>query len=210
MTLILNAILAALIISSANNSISKEQVSISRYGEILLNDISEKERRDVYFILNNCPGVRSDQIDPFDVLVLLRLEKDYSIPLELKGLLPAIFCIESNLQKGYGLYGDGGLALGPGQLHKAPYMSCLSTKRDKYSEYDFRNDFVFSARCWVTNIKRVNMKVEKLCPNVSNSKKWIVSEAFVSAYSRYKDKGCQAKSKHVFLLETWKNKGFSK
>ncbi len=194
----------------------KIQIPITRYGETILIQPSESERKDVSFIIDNCPDISRKDIDPYNVLALLRLEKEFNLPIELKGLLPAIFCVESKLQDGFNLEGDQGRALGPAQLHLSPYRTCIKTNWYKYhgslriNNFDYRNDFIFSARCWITNTLRVMKRIKEECPNNSKYEKWRVAEANVANWVKYKNYGCKARSKHFELLEKWnKQKNYS-
>ena len=186
-----------------------DNVKISRYGEIVSGEITDSERNRVQFVIDNCPHSSREKIDPYDVLALFRLEESFGISKEISGILPAVFCIESGLQKAENLIGDQGRALGPAQFHIAAYRTCVTTSwRDPNVSHlvnrkDWRSDFIFSARCWITNTIRVMKRIERECPNSTSYQKWQVAEANVSNWVRYKSHGCKAKSKHFKLLEVW-------
>lgn len=190
-------------------SFSDSDISISTYGEVVSEEPSIDERYKVDFILDNCPGTTRNNIDAYDVLALLRLEERLNVPKEARGILPAVFCIESKLQKADNLFGDEGRALGPAQFHIAAFRTCVVSnwKNSKEShiinKYDWRRDFLFSARCWITNTMRVLTRIERECPDISDYEKWVVAEANVSNWVRYRHHGCKAKSKHFRLFEKW-------
>ena len=187
----------------------EEEITVSKYGEIVLNEVTLGEREMVDYILDNCPNGSRKQIDPYDVLALIRLEEKLGVPKEVKGILPAVFCIESGLKKADDLVGDNGLALGPAQFHVAAFRTCVISNwaRTNSSHIidnkDWRRDFLFSARCWITNTMRVLKRIEKECPDLDVYGKWQVAEANVANWVRYKNYKCKAKSKHFKLLEVW-------
>jgi hypothetical protein len=186
-----------------------QSIKMTRYGEIVSGELTDPERNKVQFILDNCPNSNRSKIDPYDVLALVRLEEYFGLPKEIVGILPAVFCIESGLQKGEDLIGDEGRALGPAQFHIAAYRTCITTSWRNpnishiVGKKDWRSDFLFSARCWITNTMRVMKRIERECPDSSLYEKWQVAEANVSNWVRYKGHGCKAKSKHFKLLEVW-------
>jgi hypothetical protein len=199
------------ILLSSGVSENKIQEKQSIYAEMIYELPTEAERRKVEFIINNCPNSSRSKIDPFDVLALIRFEDKIGIPKEISNIIPAIFCVESKLQKAEGLFGDQGRALGPAQFHIAPYVTCITTQwigyRGSYKvdNKDWRSDYLFSARCWVTNIMRIMPRIERECPDLSEYDKWKVAEANVANWVKYKNYGCKAKSKHFELLEDWKS-----
>ena len=210
----MNGIILALFISLS--PFSSKELKITRYGEVIKNNITQEERDNVSFIIDNCPQITRKDIDPYDVLVLTRLEKEFGLPKRIKNILPAIFCMESKLQKGYNLFGDQGRALGPAQLHLSPYRTCIKTNWYNYKgtlridNFDYRNDFIFSARCWITNTVRVLKRIERECLDLNEYDKWKVAEANVANWVKYKNNGCKAKSRHFELLENWNlNKNYS-
>jgi hypothetical protein len=186
-----------------------DSVKVSRYGEMANGTITDSERNKVQFVIDNCPHATREKIDPYDVLVLFRLEESFGTPKEISGILAAVFCIESGLQKAENLIGDEGRALGPAQFHIAAYRTCVTTSwrnpnvSHLVNNKDWRSDFLFSARCWITNTIRVMKRIERECPDSSLYQKWQVAEANVSNWVRYKSHGCKAKSKHFKLLEVW-------
>jgi hypothetical protein len=184
----------------------------TEYSELISEPPSEEERKMIDFIIESCPTANVSNVDPYDVLALLRLEDAMGLPDSVRYMIPSVFCTESSLQKASDLRGDHGRALGPAQFHLPAYTTCITTQwrgykgSTKVNNVDWRTDYIFSARCWVKNILRVMPRIEKQCPDLSEYDKWKVAEANVANWVRYKRYKCEAKSKHFDLLEAWKVK----
>lgn len=197
---------------------SPPAMSPTMYGELLLSEPSYEERKTVENIINNCPKHPRETIDPYRVLALLRLEDNLGVPEDHKGLLPAVFCIESGLQdetenlQGDPVYDHHGnvkywRALGPAQFHQDAAWPCMF----RYPQYtvidgiDWRGDTYFSAQCWVHRILNNLKNAEKKC---GKERAWKVAEAAVSNIRRYNwrcetTKYYLSESKHWRLMKEW-------
>lgn len=193
------------------------------YGELLLEPASFEERILVEKIQNNCPKHSQNTIDPFRVLALLRIEERTGVPNKYRGILPAVFCIESGLQSDTeDLLGDPIVrsnqngneftywrALGPAQFHIDSAYVCVS--RDErttiHNGIDWRSDFYFSAQCWIHRINNAILTAEQKC---GKDKAWQVAEAAISNIKKYQWR-CStrdpqySKSSHWRLMEFWRD-----
>lgn len=196
----------------------------SLYGELLLEPPSIEERMAVNKIQNNCPKHPRETIDPFRILALLRIEEKTGVPSEHRGLLPAVFCIESGLQSDTeDLLGDPiakknddgdefihWRALGPAQFHTDNAYVCVSrhSRTTVYNGIDWRSDFYFSAQCWIHRIHNTLPRAQEKCGRM---RAWMVAEAAIANVAKYKWR-CESrdpqysKSLHWRLLEKWHGK----
>jgi len=168
------------------------------YADLVRDPASPAESARVDAVLDHCPRARRELIDPFAVLALVRLEDQLGVPAEARGLLPAVWCIESAFRPAERLYGDVGRALGPAQFHEPHAKTCMGDYRVRGK--DWRADFVFSARCWITLVNRNLAKAAERC---GSAKAWQVAEAVVSNVVRYGWR-CDSRSSHWRLAERFR------
>lgn len=171
---------------------------MSAYAELVHEPATPEERARVEVVLDRCPRATREHIDPFDVLALVRLEAELGVPNDVRGLLPAVWCVESAFRPAERLYGDHGLALGPAQFHEQLAKWCMGDYR--VHGKDWRGDFVFSARCWVAHVARNVDRARSLC---GPAKAWQVAEAAVANPARYGWR-CNAASAHWKLADTFR------
>lgn len=139
--------------------------------------------------------------DPIALEMLERIEEEAGVPDNRRGILAAIWCVESRwTPSGTALVGDAGRAVGPFQFHIPVMLPCLPPG---YAGHDPRPELEFSARCWLKRVADLTPRAEALC---GKRRAFDVAEALVSAPGRYAAKLCEAKTRHVKLLEVWQSR----
>ncbi|MFO0745048.1 MAG: hypothetical protein U1F43_05135 [Myxococcota bacterium] len=171
---------------------------VTAYSDLVREPANQDEHARVESIIDRCPRAARVHIDPFAVLALVRLEEELGVPTEARGLLPAVWCIESAFRPAERLFGDMGAALGPAQFHEQLAAWCMGDYRVRGK--DWRGDFVFSARCWVAHVMRNLDRARARC---GPDKAWQVAEAVVANPARYGWR-CAASSEHWKLAETFR------
>lgn len=137
--------------------------------------------------------------DPYLVLAVLRLEQELGVPLEARGILASVWCIEAAMRveahKGGPIRGDyhNGVARahGPAQLWAWHRNWCGLTDEGA-------DDLVSALTCYW---QRVVDRREKRALDCEHS--WRVGEALAANGPRYKKLGCKAKSVHWEEMENW-------
>lgn len=156
---------------------------------------TEAESRFVERIIDDCPTASRGFIDPFDVLALLRLENDFGVPANARGILPAWACLEAGFRSD--AVGDRGAAVGVMQLHES-WLSVLVTGRPgQRVMVDWRRDIYASAVALIVGIER-QMKAARQCRDP-----WRVAEAIVARPPHRLD--CAAETAHWKLASRWRH-----
>lgn len=143
------------------------------------------------------PTCAGRPMDPATWVDLAELEAAYDVPGHRRGILAAVWCVESRWAPPEPVQvGDGGLAVGPMQIHPPHVARCSPGHHDA----DPRTDLLWSARCWLTRVEQIMAKARYRCPG---RQAWDVAEAMLSNPQLYAWK-CDARSAHVRLLDQWR------
>jgi len=152
---------------------------------------TEEERRLIEHAIHHCDKAAARFGKPFWKLELLRLEVDYGIPDELRGVTLAAWCGEAAYHLD-GVVGDRGFAIGILQLH--PHITRLC------GSVDLRHDPLASAKCWLWNLNRVYAKAARRC---RARDAWKAAELWLSQGGLKSGYSCTMVSGHVARLERW-------
>ena len=152
---------------------------------------TEEERRIVEFAMYHCDNAAARYAKPFVMLELIRVEQDYGIPDELRGVTLAAWCSEAAYQLD-AVVGDGGEAIGILQLH--PQLASLC------GAPDLRHDPIASAQCWLWNLRRIHEKASRMC-RPKNA--WKAAELWLSQGGKKSGYSCKRVSSHVARLQQW-------
>lgn len=130
---------------------------------------------------------------------LAEIEEAAGIPDNRRGILAAVWCIESRwtpagTEPGRG---DSGRAWGPMQMHPEHAVACGANPRALNTDDDPRLSLAFSGECWLKRVSALLPRAKQRCPEAA----WDVAEAMVSSpFYRWR---CRARTSHVKLLEAW-------
>ncbi|TNF36619.1 MAG: hypothetical protein EP329_05015 [Deltaproteobacteria bacterium] len=152
---------------------------------------TEEERRIVEYAMYHCDNAAARYAKPFVMLELIRVEEDYGIPDELRGVTLAAWCSEAAYQLD-AVVGDGGSAIGILQLH--PQLASLC------GNPDLRHDPIASAQCWLWNLRRIYDKASRRC---RPKRAWKAAELWLSQGGQKSGYSCKRVSSHVARLEQW-------
>jgi len=152
---------------------------------------TEEERRIVEYAVNNCDNAAARYAKPFVMLELVRVEEDYGIPEELRGVTLAAWCGEAAYQLD-AVVGDGGAAIGILQLHRHLASLC--------GDPELRHDPIASAQCWLHHLRRIHKKSSRMC-RPKNA--WKAAELWLSQGGQKSGYSCKRVSSHVARLELW-------
>lgn len=164
------------------------------YSTIVLPTIFERSL--VEEALYSCNRSGDKRGDPWAFLYLIRLAKENGIQDKYLALLPAIWCHESSWSWNDEIYGDGGNSYGPLQLQKYLIPFCNG---------DNRHDLIWSAKCWLINLRRVEEKVIKIC----GKDDFLTTEAWVAGGRKYAP-NCNVESQHASKITTWYKEAIEK
>lgn len=157
----------------------------------LLDPATDEERRWIEVAMYHCDTAAPRYAKPFLMLELLRIEREFGIPDELRGVTLATWCGEAAYQVG-DIVGDGGAAVGIFQLHPPITRLCGSP--------DLRHDPIASAHCWLWNLERVYAKARRRCPT---KHAWAAAELWLSQGGLKSNYSCTRVSGHVARLRVW-------
>jgi hypothetical protein len=173
-------------------------ISYTEYDDLVAELPTETERTQVAAAIKLCSfRTTAELVDPWRVLALLRLEDILDIPDDVRGLLPAVWCIEASMRlqmrdgspvRGDHRPGKGYISQGPFQMSETLRNVCGGTE-------GARHDLIWAARCWVANIYRVLPKAAAACPK----KAWVHAEALIANPRVYRGQ-CRIASKHYQLI----------
>ena len=168
-------------------------------GVLLEEDITEHERQVVETQIDRCLRDVRQVADPWMVLGLYRYEEALGVPVEARGILGAVWCIESAMRieaAGGGLIrGDwrDGLAMAHGPVQMWPWMREWCGLTD-----DGVDDLWASMACYWRRVE------DRLGKAGECEQKWRVAEALTANGPRYQTLGCKAESSHWRELERWR------
>lgn len=157
----------------------------------LLDPATDEERRWIEVAMYHCDTAAPRYAKPFLMLELLRIEREFGIPDELRGVTLATWCGEAAYQLG-DIVGDGGNAVGIFQLHPPITRLCGSP--------DLRHDPIASAHCWLWNLQRIHAKARRRCPA---KQAWTAAELWLSQGGLKSNYSCTRVSGHVARLRVW-------
>ncbi len=170
-------------------------------GVLLEGEPTPYERRVVERQIQRC--MRSVELvaDPWRVLALFRLEEQLAIPDEARGILGAIWCIESGMRtrasSGGPIRGDvtdgQPHAIGPLQGHAWLWQWCGLVP-------DAADDLFQAARCYWSRVSDRHAQLGAACGKHG----WRVAEALTANGRKYLPMGCKAESGHWLELESWR------
>ena len=173
---------------------------------LLCNVTNHCETSDVYDLLYeeslySCHNAKDvEKIDTEILDMLVRVEKEYDVPCELKGMLLSAACSESGynpLAKGDRKFSKKRKALAIGILQMWPWW-----ENKKYGYGIDRTNPEQAARAWMDHIVRTIPKVVKKCKYKTQERIWIA--AWVTAIRAPKKEGrCRQTPKHLRLLKKW-------
>lgn len=175
-----------------------------RMGVLIEAPATESERRFVNKALEACGQLRGPVhlvADPFQVLALLRLERDLGVPEDARGLLVGAWCVEtamkakpSNGRAFLGDWRDGrALASGSFQLHENVWAgTCGGTRNAPH-------DLLWAASCWWAQVLRTEEKARRVS-GCDEDDMLRVAEAAASNVRRYGFR-CNSKSGHWEMME---------
>jgi len=152
---------------------------------------TEEERSIVEVAMYNCDNAAARFAKPFLMLELVRVEEDFGVPDELRGITLAAWCGEAAYQLDR-VVGDDGEAIGILQLH--PQLTALC------GTPDLRHDPIASAQCWLWNLRRIYQKSSRMC-RPKNA--WKAAELWLSQGGKKSNYSCKRVSSHVARLEQW-------
>ncbi len=168
-------------------------------GVLLEDPATEAERAQVEAQIGGCIRDVRRVADPWLVLAVLRYEETLGVPDEARGILGAVWCIESAMRveaaRGGPVRGDirngRAMAHGPAQLWPWHRAWCGLT--------DAGADDLFAALgCYW---QRVSERHEKRASGCAQS--WRVAEALTANGPRYAPQGCTAQSGHWRQRAAW-------
>jgi hypothetical protein len=169
---------------------------------ILLHDLPTQDEREVVVTaIDGCQQTNRRVADPWLALALLRLEADAGAPA---GMLLAAWCREASMRTvsastGGPIHGDvlDGVAraVGPMQMH-GWWVRWCGWDRDR------RADLLDSATCYLRRIVDQLDEAESECG--AGDAAWRVAEALAANAPRYASHGCDARSEHWRILESWR------
>tara|TARA_R110002020_G_scaffold48694_2_gene138744 strand:- start:3089 stop:3667 length:579 start_codon:yes stop_codon:yes gene_type:complete len=152
----------------------------------------------VYEAQYNCDNAHPEDIDDNMLWDLVKIEKKYSVPDSLRGMVLAASCMESGHKsqaKGdYRIIKNKKLPMAIGILQQWPWY-------EKKYGID-RTNYVEAADSWMKHIVKKLHTVEKKCGFKTKTRKWIA--AWVTAIRYPKPGGrCNERPKHYKLLRKW-------
>lgn len=154
---------------------------------------TDEERALVEHAMYHCDNAAARYAKPFWMLELLRVEEDFDVPDELRGITLATWCGEAAYQM-KDVVGDEGAAVGILQLHPELTRFC--------GDPSLRHDPVASAQCWLWNLERIHEKAARRC---RKSLAWKAAELWLSQGGRKSGYSCKHVSGHVARLERWQH-----
>lgn len=152
---------------------------------------NDEERTLVEYAMYHCDNASARFAKPFWMLELLRVEHDFGVPPELRGITLATWCGEAAYQM-HDVVGDEGAAVGILQLHPELTRLCGAPA--------LRHDPIASAQCWLWNLNRIHAKAARRC---RKSRAWKAAELWLSQGGRKSGYSCKHVSGHVARLERW-------
>lgn len=169
------------------------------FGVLLEEDITEHERQVVETQIDRCLRDVRQVADPWMVLGLYRYEEVLGVPVEVRGILGAVWCIEAAMRieaEGGGVIrGDwrDGLAMAHGPVQMWPWMREWCGLTDAGVD-----DLWASMACYWRRVE------DRLGKASECAEKWRVAEALTANGPRYQVLGCKAESSHWRELERWR------
>lgn len=158
---------------------------------VLLSDpVTEYEETVVLSQIENCSRNVKRVADPYYILALLRLEADLGVPDEARGILGAVWCIESAMRLeaavGGTIRGDprNGVRMAHGPFQLWPWMRnwCGLTQEGS-------DDLFVAATCYWQRVEdRYNVRAVDGCSKQEN--RWKYAEALTANGPKYRKIGC--------------------
>ena len=148
----------------------------------------------------HCPFSRGSAVDNIELVeALARIEKEYDLPHDLRGMLMAAACHES----GYNPLARGDHRFSKVKKAKAIGLFQMWPWWEKYYKID-RTDPLASARAYMEHIKKSLKKIKKQCRYKNERKAWLA--AWATAIRTPKKTGrCGERPKFYRILNRWHN-----
>ena len=147
----------------------------------------------------DCKNRKWEDIDPEIIDTLIKVEKQYNVPNELKGMLLAAACVESGFNPK--AKGDRKFSKDKKTPKAIGILQMWPVYEKMYPGLD-RTNPEQAAHGWMKHIVSKLPKVDKQCRYKTDYRRWVA--AWVTGI-RYKKPGgrCLEKPKHLKVLRRW-------
>jgi len=149
--------------------------------------------------IHNCRGVNPEKVDIKILKKLIEIEKEFNVPPELRGMILAAACQESNYNPK--AKGDRKFSKSKKKPMAIGILQMWPIYEKMFPGLD-RTDPEAAARSWMRHIVRQIPKIKRRCGHKTDVRIWVA--AWVTGI-RYKKAGgrCHQTPNHLRVLKRW-------